>query len=173
MLKQKILPRKYRNIFSVLVRFFLLYFLKKLYIMHTPGKVKFWQSRGQRFDPAILHQGKPWNHNGFEVFSYIRQIAQSRFCVEFMLNARKNCSYLSFPCHAFLQLFLYFYNFYILHKRIDRKRFFSPIRKSTVKKMYFSVHFIFPALVLNFVLNHKFFAIIFKDRDIGCPRSTS
>ena len=22
--------------------------------MHTPGKVKFWQSRGQRFDPAIL-----------------------------------------------------------------------------------------------------------------------
>ena len=39
--------------------------------------------------------------------------------------------------------------------------------------MYFSVHFIFPALVLNFVLNHKFFAIIFKDRDIGCPRSTS
>ena len=23
--------------------------------MHTPGKVKFWQSRGQRFDPAILH----------------------------------------------------------------------------------------------------------------------
>ena len=59
MLKQKILLRKYRNIFSVLVRFFLLYFLKKLYIMHTPGKVKFWQSRGQRFDPAILHQGKP------------------------------------------------------------------------------------------------------------------
>ena len=39
--------------------------------------------------------------------------------------------------------------------------------------MYFSVHFIFPALVLNFVLNHKFFAIIFKDRNIGCPRSTS
>ena len=38
--------------------------------------------------------------------------------------------------------------------------------------MYFSVHFIFSALVLNFVLNHKFFAIIFKDRDIGCPRST-
>ena len=73
MLKQKILLRKYRNIFSVLVRFFLLYFLKKLYIMHTPGKVKFWQSRGQRFDPAILHQGKPWNHNGFEVFSYIWQ----------------------------------------------------------------------------------------------------
>ena len=59
MLKQKILLRKYRNIFSVLVRFFPLYFLKKLYIMHTPGKVKFWQSRGQRFDPAILHQGKP------------------------------------------------------------------------------------------------------------------
>ena len=29
------------------------------------------------------------------------------------------------------------------------------------------------AFVLNFVLNHKFFAIIFKDRDIGCPRSTS
>ena len=24
--------------------------------MHTPKKVKFWQSRGQRFDPAILHQ---------------------------------------------------------------------------------------------------------------------
>ena len=24
--------------------------------MHTPGKVKFWQSRGQRFDPAYLHQ---------------------------------------------------------------------------------------------------------------------
>ena len=59
MLKQKILLRKYRNIFSVLVRFFLLYFLKKLYIMHTPGKIKFWQSRGQRFDPAILHQEKP------------------------------------------------------------------------------------------------------------------
>ena len=22
--------------------------------MHTPEKVKFWQSRGQRFDPAML-----------------------------------------------------------------------------------------------------------------------
>ena len=60
--------------------------------MHTPGKVKFWQSRGQRFDPAILHQGKPCNLNGFEVFSYIWQIAQSRFCVEFMLNAWENFS---------------------------------------------------------------------------------
>ena len=26
--------------------------------MHTPGKVKFWQSRGQRFDPAYLHHEK-------------------------------------------------------------------------------------------------------------------
>jgi hypothetical protein len=59
MLKQQILSRKYGNIFSVLGGIFLPYFLKKLYIMHTPEKVKFWQSRGQRFDPAILHQEKP------------------------------------------------------------------------------------------------------------------
>ena len=53
MLKQQILSRKYGNIFSVLGGIFLPYFLKKLYIMHTPEKVKFWQSRGQRFDPAF------------------------------------------------------------------------------------------------------------------------
>ena len=27
--------------------------------MHTPGKVKFWQSRGQRFDPANLRDDAP------------------------------------------------------------------------------------------------------------------
>ena len=54
MLKQQILSRKYGNISSVLGEIFLPYFLKKLYIMHTPEKDKFWQSRGQRFDPAML-----------------------------------------------------------------------------------------------------------------------
>lgn len=46
MLKQKILLRKYRNIFSVLVRFFLLYFLKMItdkynsIIMTAPATVE-------------------------------------------------------------------------------------------------------------------------------------
>ena len=37
--------------------------------MHTPEKDKFWQSRGQRFDPAILHQ-ETCNRNGYR-FSYL------------------------------------------------------------------------------------------------------
>ena len=59
LLKQQILSRKYGNIFPVLGGFLLPNFLKKLCIMHISEKVKFWQSRGQRFDPAILHQEKP------------------------------------------------------------------------------------------------------------------
>ena len=65
MLKQQILSRKYGNISSVLGEIFLPYFLKKLYIMHTPEKDKFWQSRGQRFDPAnICQQFQPMIQNG-------------------------------------------------------------------------------------------------------------
>lgn len=173
MLKQKILLRKYRNIFSVLVRFFLLYFLKKLYIMHTPGKVKFWQSRGQRFRPRY----SPPREN-------LETIMVSRFFliygklhkVAFVLNL---CWTHGKIAHNYLFHATHFCNFFYIFiistfytNALIEKSFFA-IRKSTVKKMYFSVHFIFPALVLNFVLNHKFFAIIFKDRDIGCPRSTS
>ena len=59
LLKQQILSRKYGNIFPVLGGILLPNFLKMLRIMHIPEKVKFWQSRGQRFDPANLHHEKP------------------------------------------------------------------------------------------------------------------
>ena len=37
------------------------------YVTALTGRALDWQSRGQRFDPAILHQEKPWNHSGTDL----------------------------------------------------------------------------------------------------------
>ena len=60
--------------------------------MHTPGKVKFWQSRGQRFVPLFSTKENLETIMVSRFFLIYMEIAQSRFCVEFVLNARENFS---------------------------------------------------------------------------------
>ena len=137
MLKQKILLRKYRNIFSVLVRFFLLYFLKKLYIMHTPGKVKFWQSRGQRFDPAILHQEKPWNHMVSRFFLIYGKLHKVAFVLNLCWTRGKIAHNPPFLATHFCNFFYIFIISTFCTNALIGKGFFCPFEKAQSKKCIF------------------------------------
>ena len=60
------------------------------YVTALTGRALDWQSRGQRFDPAILHQEKPWNHKWFRgFFLYMANCTKSLLCWIYVERAGK------------------------------------------------------------------------------------
>ena len=79
-----------------------------------------------------------------------------------MLNVQKICSLFSFSNHPFLQLFLHFAYFYVLHKCIDIKRGSCiPLYGVFINSKSFRI-FQFHLFSVEFVLNSKLSLLFYQ-----------
>ena len=68
-----------------------LFSMKIVLFMIFRGMAVQWHSRGQRFDPAYLHQGKSCNQYGYRTFRISWPYHNSRLVWNVVWNGDKNC----------------------------------------------------------------------------------
>ena len=105
--------------------------------MHTPGKVKFWQSRGQRFDPAILHQEKPWNHMVSRFFLIYGKLHKVAFVLNLCWTHGKIAHNYLFHATHFCNFFYIFIISTFYTNALIEKSFFAHSKKHSQKNVFF------------------------------------
>ena len=107
------------------------------YVTALTGRALDWQSRGQRFDPAILHQEKPWNHMVSRFFLIYGKLHKVAFVLNLCWTRGKIAHNFLFPATHFHNFFYIFIISTFCTNALIGKGFFCPFEKAQSKKCIF------------------------------------
>ena len=103
----------------------------------SAGRALDWQSRGQRFDPAILHQEKPWNHMVSRFFLIYGKLHKVAFVLNLCWTRGKIAHNPPFLATHFCNFFYIFIISTFYTNALIGKGFFCPFEKAQSKKCIF------------------------------------